>query len=160
MSALVERRTIAKGAAWSIPVIALAGAAPAASASTSCSFGLTVDVTKEQFKNGGTVAGTFVLTLVAGTCGADATIDTSLQVQFTLPSVYDYWYCNPADPNEGELFSGDDRTVTILTTAPFVRPDDQMTLAFSASSNNGSRPITFTVSAPAVTTTSFTVFQR
>lgn len=93
----VSRRTIAKGAAWSVPVVAVAAAAPAASASTTptcpenCAAALTNAVTLSTgVFNKGTntadlsiIAGAFVANFLTTGCGQDGLLQASL---FTVTS--------------------------------------------------------------------------
>lgn len=151
MSALVQRRTIAKGAAWSVPVVALAGAAPAASASTACSLGLGVNIVFEQDR----VTYSYVraeLTILAGGCAAGERLDVPLQVQFTLNSPYLDWDCDVFKPSHG--FTGG--SFTVQTTQTFAGAGDSGRFSLSAGKRGAATPITFTISAAGLTTTTFT----
>lgn len=57
---MVGRRAVARGAAWSVPVVALAVAAPAVAASTNCTMGT---LSWDSFRDGATGLGTFATTV-------------------------------------------------------------------------------------------------
>ncbi|HEX3930466.1 MAG TPA: hypothetical protein VHW64_07160 [Nocardioides sp.] len=57
---MIGRRAVARGAAWSVPVVALAVAAPAVAASTNCTMGT---LSWDTFRNGVTGLGTFATTI-------------------------------------------------------------------------------------------------
>jgi hypothetical protein len=57
---MVGRRAVARGAAWSVPVVALAVAAPAVAASTNCTMGT---LNWDNFRDGASGLGTFATTV-------------------------------------------------------------------------------------------------
>jgi hypothetical protein len=68
---MIGRRAITRGAAWSVPVVALAVAAPAAAAtSTNCTMGT---LSWDTLRNGATGLGTFVTTINGLTATISAT---------------------------------------------------------------------------------------
>ncbi len=90
MPTTVSRRTITKGAAWSVPVVALASAAPAAVASPACSFGLAATITSQHVTPIYCSVNVSVI-LAKGTCGGTAQFEKALTVAFQLNSPYVGW---------------------------------------------------------------------
>lgn len=71
---MVGRRAVARGAAWSVPVVALAVAAPAVAASTSCTMGT---LSWDTFRDGATGLGTFATTIPGLTVTIGVSGDTT-----------------------------------------------------------------------------------
>ena len=149
----VPRRTVAKGAAWAVPALTVASAAPMLAASTECEFGLDVSVTEADV-DPVTLELHFEVTLLAGTCASTASLDSPLSLFFDLwgPSYSGAWITNDGGltPSQG----GGALTYTVMTTHTFTMPDDTTSWVMTIARHQGADlySIPFTLSGTGVST--------
>lgn len=155
MPTSVSRRTITKGAAWSVPVIALASAAPATAASPACSFGLSATITGQATTPIYCRVNVSVI-LAKGTCGGTAPFEKALTVAFQLDSPYTSWIAG-ADMSPT---SGPTGSVVATTTQHFdgVGSVVEFGMSLSYAPNTTPVPVTFDLSVDGATPTSVTAF--
>ncbi len=149
----ITRRTLARGAAWSVPVVAFASAAPASAASGSCSVS-DVDASLTLTRSGNTsVHVILVITISGGTCDAGQT-DAIVSFDFDLTAPYTSWISSGTVPSEGAAPA----TVSTQITLGFNGTVESTPVTVLAYMPAGSvpAPITFTVSAEGAQTKSVT----
>lgn len=149
----VPRRTVAKGAAWSVPAVAVAAATPSLAASTDCKFGLNVTGEVTYFRDD-FVDMHLYPTLTDSGCPDGTTLTGDLTVSFTLDSsAYTGTFFSPYDLTGGK---GTDGTYTYSrtmndTTVPSTPQDaPQIIISFWLVPGSENVPVTFTVSGPGV----------
>ncbi|GGB31270.1 hypothetical protein GCM10011492_22350 [Flexivirga endophytica] len=144
MSQVITRRTLARGAAWSVPVVALASAAPASAVSGNCSTdSLSVDVFSVDIAEKSVHVGMDLMSGNYSCTGGQRGVTVSFTAELSAP--YTRWDASTLTPTSGTAPG----TVMATVNHLFINPVDMATVDFVACFPAGATPapITFTVSA-------------